>query len=113
MDPSERPAGYARTRTHARTPLPSTLKAAQVHGVLPDPGHPRTRAFVTHGGTNGLYEAVFQAVPVVGIPLFGDQPDNLARLSRLGAATVLDFNQLTSDQLTEALNSVINQDRWG
>ncbi|KAI3362549.1 hypothetical protein L3Q82_012828 [Scortum barcoo] len=71
-------------------------------------GHPKTRAFVTHGGTNGLYEAVFHAVPVVGIPLFGDQPDNLARLSRRGAAVVLDFNRLTSDELTEALNDVIN-----
>lgn len=66
---------------------------------------------MTHGGTNGLYEAVYQAVPVVGIPLFGDQPDNLARLTRLGAATVLDFNHLTSDQLTEALTRVIDQDR--
>eukprot|EP00066_Takifugu_rubripes_P003234 XP_003965667.1 PREDICTED: UDP-glucuronosyltransferase 2A2 [Takifugu rubripes] len=70
-------------------------------------GHTQTRVFVTHGGTNGLYEAIHHAVPVVGIPLFGDQPDNLARLSRLGVAVVLDFNQMTSDQLTEALNGVI------
>lgn len=75
------------------------------------PGHTRTRVFVTHGGTNGLYEAIHHAVPVVGIPLFGDQPDNLARLSRLGVAVVLDFNQMTSDQLTEALNAVIAQKR--
>ncbi|XP_035523315.1 UDP-glucuronosyltransferase 2A1-like, partial [Morone saxatilis] len=72
-------------------------------------GHPKTRAFVTHGGTNGLYEAVYHAVPLVGVPLFGDQPDNLARLSRRGAAIVLDFNHLTSDELTEALHDVINQ----
>ncbi|XP_069369818.1 UDP-glucuronosyltransferase 2A2-like [Paralichthys olivaceus] len=72
-------------------------------------GHPKTRAFVTHGGTNGLYEAVYHAVPVVGIPLFADQPDNLARLSRRGAAVVLDFNSLTSDMLRQALHDVINQ----
>lgn len=66
---------------------------------------------MTHGGTNGLYEAVYHAVPVVGIPLFGDQPDNLERLSRRGACMVLDFNHLTSDELTEALNAVINQPR--
>ncbi|RVE66273.1 hypothetical protein OJAV_G00124820 [Oryzias javanicus] len=72
-------------------------------------GHPRTRAFVTHGGTNGLYEALFHGVPVVGVPLFGDQPDNLARISRHGAALVLNFNSMTADDLTGALHAVINQ----
>lgn len=67
--------------------------------------------FVTHGGTNGLYEAVFHAVPVVGIPLFADQPDNIARLSRRGAAIALNFNLMTSDELAEALHTVINQPR--
>lgn len=66
---------------------------------------------MTHGGTNGLYEAVYHAVPLVGVPLFGDQPDNLARLSRRGAAIVLDIQTMTSDELTEALDAVINQPR--
>ncbi|OBS67815.1 hypothetical protein A6R68_03644, partial [Neotoma lepida] len=39
-------------------------------------GHPKTRAFITHGGTNGIYEAIYHGIPVVGIPLFGDQFDN-------------------------------------
>uniref|UniRef100_A0A3P9DAC9 UDP-glucuronosyltransferase 2A1 n=1 Tax=Maylandia zebra TaxID=106582 RepID=A0A3P9DAC9_9CICH len=72
-------------------------------------GHPKTKAFVTHGGTNGLYEAVFHGVPLVGVPLFGDQPDNLARMSRLGTAIVLDFNHLTAEELAEALHVVTNQ----
>ncbi|CAB1345301.1 unnamed protein product [Coregonus sp. 'balchen'] len=28
-------------------------------------GHPKTRAFVAHGGTNGLYEAIYHGVPVL------------------------------------------------
>lgn len=64
---------------------------------------------MTHGGTNGLYEAVYHAVPLVGIPLFADQPYNLDRLSRRGAAIILDFHRLTSDALTEALHDVIAQ----
>ncbi|XP_030581589.1 UDP-glucuronosyltransferase 2A1-like [Archocentrus centrarchus] len=72
-------------------------------------GHPKTRVFVTHGGTNGLYEAVFHGVPLVGIPLFGDQHNNLARMSRLGTAIVLDISQLTSEELTEVLHTIINQ----
>lgn len=66
---------------------------------------------MTHGGTNGLYEAVYHGVPLVGIPLFGDQSDNLSRLSRRGAAIVLNFNELTVDELEEALRSVTQQPR--
>lgn len=66
---------------------------------------------MTHGGTNGLYEAVFHGVPVVGVPLFGDQSDNLARLSRRGAAVILHFNHMTTKELMEALHAVINEPR--
>ncbi|KAK7891041.1 hypothetical protein WMY93_023004 [Mugilogobius chulae] len=38
-------------------------------------GHPKTRVFVTHGGTNGLQEAIYHGVPILGIPLFFDQPE--------------------------------------
>ncbi|KAK7909480.1 hypothetical protein WMY93_014164 [Mugilogobius chulae] len=71
-------------------------------------GHPQTRAFVAHGGTNGLYEALFHGVPVVGIPLFGDQSDNLARLSRRGGAAVLNFNTMTSEEMSSTISEVIN-----
>lgn len=93
------------------TPHVEFVGCGLISTPAPPPGHPKTRVFVTHGGTNGLYEALYHAVPLVGIPLFGDQPDNLARLTRLGVAVVLDFNHMTSDQLTEALNTVINQER--
>ncbi|XP_024859345.1 UDP-glucuronosyltransferase 2A2 isoform X2 [Kryptolebias marmoratus] len=72
-------------------------------------GHPLTRAVVMHGGNNGLYEAVFHGVPVVGVPLFSDQSDNLARLSRRGAAIILHFNHMTAKELMEALHTIVNE----
>ena len=71
-------------------------------------GHPKTKAFITHGGTNGLYEAIYHGVPMVGIPLFADQPDNLSHMKTKGAAVSLDFNKMESKDLVEALNTVIN-----
>ncbi|XP_056314826.1 UDP-glucuronosyltransferase 2A1-like isoform X3 [Danio aesculapii] len=71
-------------------------------------GHPKTKAFITHGGTNGLYEAIYHGVPMVGLPLFADQPDNLMHMKTKGAAVVLDINALESTDLVDALKTVLN-----
>ncbi|XP_026110764.1 UDP-glucuronosyltransferase 2C1-like isoform X1 [Carassius auratus] len=71
-------------------------------------GHPKTKAFITHGGTNGLYEAIYHGVPMVGLPLFADQPDNLMHMKTKGAAVFLDINSMQSKDLVDALKTVIN-----
>ncbi|KAJ8246853.1 hypothetical protein GJAV_G00256100 [Gymnothorax javanicus] len=70
-------------------------------------GHPKTRAFVAHGGTNGLYEAIYHGVPVVGLPLLFDQFDNVLRLQVRGAARVLEVSTLTTEEFLEALQDVL------
>ncbi|XP_046695720.1 UDP-glucuronosyltransferase 2C1-like isoform X3 [Silurus meridionalis] len=71
-------------------------------------GHPKTKAFITHGGTNGIYEAIYHGVPMVGIPLFADQPDNLNHMKSRGAAVMLDLNKMESKDLKQALDDIIN-----
>ncbi|KAI1904891.1 hypothetical protein AGOR_G00010340 [Albula goreensis] len=71
-------------------------------------GHPKTKAFITHGGTNGIYEAIYHGIPMVGIPLFADQPDNMSRIKAKGAAVVLHFNNMQSKDLVDGLNTVMN-----
>ncbi|XP_062340271.1 UDP-glucuronosyltransferase 2A1-like isoform X2 [Osmerus eperlanus] len=71
-------------------------------------GHTKTKAFITHGGTNGLYEAIYHGIPMVGIPLFADQPDNMMHMKSKGAAVMMDFNKMQSKDLVEGLNAVIN-----
>ncbi|MBN3271484.1 UD2A1 glucuronosyltransferase, partial [Polyodon spathula] len=55
-------------------------------------GHPKIKAFITHGGTNGIYEAIYHGIPMIGIPLFADQPDNMVHMEVKGAAVVVNFN---------------------
>ncbi|XP_003265728.1 UDP-glucuronosyltransferase 2B10 isoform X2 [Nomascus leucogenys] len=71
-------------------------------------GHPKTRAFITHGGANGIYEAIYHGIPMVGIPLFWDQPGNIAHMKAKGAAVKLDFHTMSSTDLLNALKTVIN-----
>ncbi|XP_048220638.1 UDP-glucuronosyltransferase 2B17-like isoform X3 [Perognathus longimembris pacificus] len=71
-------------------------------------GHPKTKAFITHGGANGIYEAIHHGVPMVGIPLFGEQHDNIAHMVAKGAAVQLDIRTLSSKDLLRALETVIN-----
>ncbi|KAM6150525.1 UDP-glucuronosyltransferase 2B31-like isoform 4-T4 [Erethizon dorsatum] len=71
-------------------------------------GHPKTKAFVTHGGSNGIYEAIYHGVPMVGIPLFWDQSDNIVHMKAKGAAVTLDFMTMSSTDLVHAMMTVIN-----
>uniref|UniRef100_A0A5F9DP87 UDP-glucuronosyltransferase n=1 Tax=Oryctolagus cuniculus TaxID=9986 RepID=A0A5F9DP87_RABIT len=71
-------------------------------------GHPKTRAFITHSGSHGIYEGICNGVPMVMLPLFGDQMDNAKRIETRGAGVTLNVLEMTSDDLANALKTVIN-----
>ncbi|KAG7219211.1 hypothetical protein INR49_019271 [Caranx melampygus] len=70
-------------------------------------GHPKTRLFVAHGGTNGMQEAIYHGVPLVGVPLMFDQPDNFSRMKARGVAKVVDIATLDKDNFLEAVKEVL------
>ncbi|XP_012922396.1 UDP-glucuronosyltransferase 1-6 isoform X2 [Heterocephalus glaber] len=70
-------------------------------------GHPKTRAFITHSGSHGIYEGICNGVPMVMMPLFGDQMDNAKRMETRGAGVTLNVLEMTSDDLANALKKVI------
>lgn len=41
-------------------------------------------AFITHGGANSMHEALAYGVPLVVVPIFGDQPANAETVERCG-----------------------------
>ncbi|XP_032967923.1 UDP-glucuronosyltransferase 1-1-like isoform X5 [Rhinolophus ferrumequinum] len=71
-------------------------------------GHPKTRAFITHSGSHGIYEGICNGVPMVMLPLFGDQMDNAKRMESRGAGVTLNVLEMTSEDLANALKTVIN-----
>ncbi|NXG07029.1 UD11 glucuronosyltransferase, partial [Sakesphorus luctuosus] len=74
--------------------------------------HPKTRAFITHGGSHGVYEGICNAVPMVLMPLFGDQMDNAKRVESRGAGLTLNILEMTSQDISTALQAVINDKKY-
>lgn len=71
-------------------------------------GHPKTKLFLTHGGTNGIYEAIYHGVPVLGIPLIFDQYDNFVRMKARGVADIVEVTTLDVESLTRALKNILD-----
>lgn len=63
-------------------------------------GHPKVKVFVAHGGTK---EAIYHEVPVVGLPLYSDQLDNLVQLREHGAAKILSIAIVNRDSFRQVV----------
>ena len=70
--------------------------------------HTNTKLFVTHCGNNGQYEALYHAVPMIGIPLFQDQFGNCQRMAKRGFGICLNFCYFTEKQFLTSVRSIVN-----
>ncbi|XP_072014401.1 2-hydroxyacylsphingosine 1-beta-galactosyltransferase-like [Amphiura filiformis] len=75
-------------------------------------GHKKVKAFVMHCGINGVYEALYHAVPLVCLPLFGDQFDIAARVASKEIGIQLDVSTLESSVLATNIRDVIEDQRF-
>ena len=66
-------------------------------------GHPRVKLFICHGGNNGQHEAVYHGVPIITLPIFGDQPRNAYRTELHEIGIQLDMFTFTSQDLATAI----------
>ncbi len=74
-------------------------------------GHANTKAFLSHGGLNSIYEAMYHGVPVVGVPLFGDHYDTMTRVEAKGMGIMLQWKYMSEEDLYRALTSIITDTR--
>ncbi|XP_030644103.1 2-hydroxyacylsphingosine 1-beta-galactosyltransferase [Chanos chanos] len=75
-------------------------------------GHRNTRAFLSHGGLNSIYEAMYHGVPVVGVPLFGDHYDTMTRVQAKGMGVMLEWKKMSEEDLHTAMVNVIADNRY-
>lgn len=73
--------------------------------------HKKARALISHGGYNSLQEAINAGIPIIAIPLFGDQPTNAKLAEKRHLGIVLQKNQISESVLTAAIKSILEDDR--
>lgn len=69
--------------------------------------HPNMKLFISHCGLGGVIESKYHGVPIVGFPLFGDQPGNAANIEAEGWAVKVDLGTLTEKSLKNAIEEVL------
>ena len=69
------------------------------------------RVFVSHAGQNSVYETLYHGVPVVAMPICGDQFDYAIHMEEKGVALTVDYDMLTVDDLYSAIRRVLNEPR--
>ncbi|XP_041472028.1 UDP-glucuronosyltransferase 2C1-like isoform X2 [Lytechinus variegatus] len=75
-------------------------------------GHPKTKLMIYHGGANGINEIVSHGVPVLLMPLAGDQMGNAVRIQAKGMGFPIDKNTLTEESFREAVNEMLNNPKY-
>lgn len=74
--------------------------------------HPNVRLFITHGGLLSSTEAVYHGIPIIGIPVFGDQSLNMAKAVDNGYGLLVSYTNLTETSISWALSEMLGNDKY-
>lgn len=88
--------------------LPKNILTMKWIPQIPVLGHSNTKLFLTHGGLIGIQEALYHAVPMIGMPVYADQFFNVRILVKKNMATRIDYQKITTQSLDNALLLVLN-----
>ncbi|XP_063921312.1 UDP-glycosyltransferase UGT5-like [Zophobas morio] len=74
--------------------------------------HPNVKLFITHGGFLSTTETVYHGVPILAIPILGDQKLNAKSAMSKGFGLVLPYSELTEDKLTQSIQEILNNPKY-
>lgn len=87
--------------------LPSNVKALKWLPQNDLLGHEKIQVLVFQGGNNGFYEAVYHGVPIVILPIMGDQDQVANKAENHGIGVSLNIRTMTSVDLKRAITNVM------
>lgn len=82
---------------------------------LPQDGilnHKNVQLFVSHCGLGSAVESKYFGVPMLGIPIFGDQYKNAENIVKEGWGIRLDLKTLDEEKLSAAIDEMLNNPKY-
>jgi UDP:flavonoid glycosyltransferase YjiC (YdhE family) len=73
--------------------------------------HPSCRGFITHGGLLSTHEGICYGVPLIVLPVFGDQDQNSLRIVNMGCGLQLEITALTEEDIFGAISKLLGDNR--
>ncbi|XP_041988993.1 UDP-glucosyltransferase 2-like [Aricia agestis] len=70
--------------------------------------HPNIKLFITHGGLLSIIESLQYGVPILAVPVYGDQPSNANRAAKDGYGLRVDFSEDMADKLDIAIREIMS-----
>ncbi|XP_064074693.1 UDP-glycosyltransferase UGT5-like isoform X1 [Vanessa tameamea] len=89
--------------------LPGRPKNVRISKWLPQSDllrHPKIKLFITQGGLQSTDEAIAAGVPLIGIPMLGDQWFNVEQYVKFNIGKGLSIDTLTGKQLMDAIKTI-------
>lgn len=74
--------------------------------------HKNVKAFISHCGYGGVIEAKFHGVPIIAVPIFGDQPGNADNVVKHGWGIRIDLKDLTEELLLNAIKEITSNSTY-
>nr|WMP40235.1 UDP-glucuronosyltransferase UGT33AX2 [Tuta absoluta] len=74
--------------------------------------HPNIKLFITQGGLQSTDEAISAGVPLLGIPMLGDQWYNVEKYVYHKIGVKLDLETITEEKFDNAIKTVINNESY-
>ncbi|XP_077289509.1 UDP-glucosyltransferase 2-like [Arctopsyche grandis] len=74
--------------------------------------HPNVKLFISHGGLLSCLEATYFGVPLLAIPIFGDQYHNAKTMYEKEQGIMLTFDSITEASLTSSIKETITNPKY-
>ncbi|XP_075151216.1 UDP-glycosyltransferase family 307 member A1 [Haematobia irritans] len=71
-----------------------------------------TKLFITHGGKGSISEVYRYGKPLMGVPFFGDQRANVARIEQRKMGLQLNIHNLSLDGMVNALQQLLHNEEY-
>jgi glucuronosyltransferase len=68
--------------------------------------------FITQCGLQSVQEAVYHGVPILAVPIFGDQKYNAKKIATEEIGLQLPFRDITKEELLTSITAILNNPKY-